>query len=216
MRSEPIVVLGAGGHAQVVVATLLECGLSVAGLFDDDAKKWGQSILGVPVLGPLCDIPNSSQVWALLGVGSNRIRQRLAQRFLHLRWKTAIHPTAYVHSSVCMGPGTVVLAQSAVQPGSRLGAHAIVNTSAVIDHGCALADFAHVASGARVAGDVSIGEGTLLGVGASVIPGVRIGPWSTIGAGAVVVHDLDAHVTALGVPARVTSGSHTYLDRDAA
>ena len=39
MRSEPIVVLGAGGHAQVVVATLLDCGLPVAGLFDDETAE---------------------------------------------------------------------------------------------------------------------------------------------------------------------------------
>ena len=59
MRSEPIVVLGAGGHAQVVVATLLDCDLPIAGLFDDDAQKWGQSVLGIPILGPLSDIPDS-------------------------------------------------------------------------------------------------------------------------------------------------------------
>jgi sugar O-acyltransferase (sialic acid O-acetyltransferase NeuD family) len=151
----------------------------------------------------------------LLGVGSNRIRQQLAQRFLHLRWKTAIHPTAYVHRTVRVGPGTVILAQSAIQPGSRLGAHVIVNTSAVIDHGCGIGDFAHVAPRACAAGEVNVGEGTLLGLGSSVLPGVSIGPWCTVGAGAVVPHDLDANVTAVGVPARVTCRSR-LPDRDAA
>lgn len=34
-------VLGAGGHAKVVVSTLLAAGLSVDGLFDDDPSKAG-------------------------------------------------------------------------------------------------------------------------------------------------------------------------------
>ena len=203
MRGEGVVVLGAGGHGHVVVATLLDCGWTVAGIFDDDARTWGRSILGAEVLGSTDEIPDSGQIWAVLAVGSNRARRRLARRFSQLRWKTAIHPTAYVHDSVRVGPGTVIMAQAAVQPGSHLGAHVIVNTSASIDHGCTIEDFAHVAPGVHLAGEVHIREGTLLGIGGSVAPRVSIGPWTTVGAGAVVVDDLAGHRTAVGVPARV-------------
>ena len=215
MRSEPIVVLGAGGHAQVVVATLRECGLAVAGMFDDDSKKWGQSVLGVPVLGGLDEIPNSSEVWGVCGVGSNRTRQQLAQRFLHLRWKTVVHPSAYVHESVTIGPGTVIMARAVLQPSTRIGAHVIVNTAAIVDHNCRIDDFAHAAPGANLAGNVRVGEGTLLGIGGTVAPGISMGPWSTVGAGAVVVRDLAPHVTAMGIPARAAADG-SELQRDAA
>jgi acetyltransferase-like isoleucine patch superfamily enzyme len=40
-------------------------------------------------------------------------------------------------------------------------------------------------------------------VGVGVIPDRTIGEWTVVGAGAAVVHDLPAHVVAVGVPARV-------------
>ena len=50
--SRPVAVLGAGGHAKVVIATLQAAGRTVRGCFDDAVGAHGTSILGVPVLGP--------------------------------------------------------------------------------------------------------------------------------------------------------------------
>ena len=54
---------------------------------------------------------------------------------------------------------------------------------------------------------MSIGEGTLMGAGSTVIQNLSIGAWATVGAGAVVVTDLDAAVTAVGIPARPRPGA---------
>ena len=54
MKSLPdrIVVVGAGGHAKVVIATVRAAGGDVVAAYDDDQSRWGQKILGVPVKGP--------------------------------------------------------------------------------------------------------------------------------------------------------------------
>jgi len=195
-------IIGAGGHAKVVLSTVLEAGLSVDGLFDDDPKKQGIDIMGIPVIGRISDARKRGPACGILAIGDNRTRYRLAQELSEWEWLPVVHPKAYVHPSVRLGPGTVVFAGAIVQPGVRVGAHIIINTGATVDHDCLVGDFVHIAPGAHLAGSVTIGEGALIGIGAVVLPGIKVGAWAVVGAGAVVVEDVPPHVTVVGVPAK--------------
>jgi UDP-perosamine 4-acetyltransferase len=202
MKNPPgdVVVIGAGGHAKVVIATVRAAGGEVVAAYDDDQTRWGHSILGVSIDGPISpDAIGSSP--AILAIGSNRARKAIAAR-VEARWITVRHPDTTVHPSVSLGPGTIVFAGSVIQPDSTLGAHTIVNTASSIDHDCIVGDFVHVGPGVRLCGGVTVDEGVLLGVGAKVAPNVEIGPWSTAGAGAVCVVDVPGDKTVVGVPAR--------------
>lgn len=200
--AQKIAVIGAGGHAKVVVATLSGAGQFKAVAFDDIQGKWGSEILGVPVRGPISAVVDGEYQSGLIAIGNNARRKEIAGT-VKLEWITVIHPFAYVHSSVKLGEGTVVFAGAVIQPETVIGDHVIVNTGATIDHDCRIADFAHIAPGASLAGNVVVGEGTLVGIGSSVIPGLRIGSWATLGAGAVAVRDVPDHAVAIGVPARI-------------
>ena len=195
-----IVVVGAGGHAKVVIATVRAAGGDVIAAYDDDEGRWGQQILGVPIRGPISSDEIGSAP-AILAIGNNRARQGLAEQ-LEARWISVCHPSTSVHPSVSFGPGTVVFAGGVIQPDTSIGAHSIVNTAASIDHDCIVGDFVHIGPGVRLCGGVTVDEGVLLGVGAKVAPNVEIGPWSTAGAGAVCVVDVAGHTTVIGVPAR--------------
>lgn len=206
--SEPLIVVGAGGHGKVVVATLLAAGRPVAAVLDDDPRHWGSDLLGVRVSGPTSGCRDLGTHHAVLAVGDNRARQALAASLGQvpgLTWATAVHPAAVVHPSARLGPGTVVFAGSVVQPDAVLGAHAIVNTSASVDHDCRIGAFVHVAPGCRLAGDVEVGEGTLLGIGCRVLPGGRVGSWAVVGAGATVIRPVGDGWTVFGTPARQIS-----------
>ncbi len=48
-----------------------------------------------------------------------------------------------------------------------------------------------------------LGDNVGIGVGARIIGPVRIGDYAKIGANAVVIHDVPAHATVVGVPARI-------------
>jgi len=202
-----VYVVGAGGHAKVVVSTLQAAGYTVKGLFDDDPEKRAKSVLGAPVLGPTAEFGWLKHGRAVIGVGDNASRKTLARRFGDAEWITVIHPTAYVHPSVRLGPGTVVFAGATVQPDTTLGSHCIINTAACVDHDCILADYVHVAPGTRLAGGVELGEGVFMGIGSSVIPGIKVGSWTVVGAGGVVICDLMPAVLAVGVPASPTKNT---------
>jgi len=199
-RAHGVVLLGAGGHAKVVQATVEAAGQRVEAILDDDARWWGQLRFGVKIEGPIARLATSSPRPAVIAIGANEVRRAIAERFA-MEWITVVHPRATVHASVRLAPGTVVCAGAILQPDCQIGRHCIINTAASVDHDCHCDDFVHLAPGVRLAGGVHVGAGVLLGVGAVVVPGVAVGERTTVGAGSVVLRDLPPHVVAVGSPA---------------
>ncbi len=197
-----IYVIGAGGHGKVAVRAALASGIGVAGVFDDDPAKVGQSVGGAPVLGAVRSINRFQQLPTLIAIGDNRLRLLLAEQ-LDLPWATVIHPAALVDATATIGRGALVLAGAVVQADATVGEHAIVNDNATVEHDCIVERGAHVACGACLAGGAAVGEGALIGAGAVLLPRASVGDWATVGAGAVVLHAVPAGATAVGNPARL-------------
>jgi sugar O-acyltransferase (sialic acid O-acetyltransferase NeuD family) len=198
-----LIIVGAGGHAKVVIATARAAGFEVAAIVDDARSRWGERLLGVAVSGPTEPVLQDPSAQVVLAIGDNATRRRLASG-ARCRFVSVVHPQAVVHETVRLGNGSVVFAGAVIQPDAVIGAHAIVNTGASIDHDCVLGESVHVAPGSRLAGDVTLGDEVFVGIGAVVIPGIAVGARTIIGAGAAVVSDLPAGVVAVGVPARAT------------
>jgi len=203
---ERFAIVGAGGHAKVVVDALLTSGHEVLGFYDDNPTLLGaEPIPGVKVLGDTEHLPGNLQHGngaVILAVGANRVRFRLSRR-LSVPYGVAYAPSAVLGRGVRIGKGSMILPSATVNIDTVIGEHVILNTSSSVDHDCAIGDFVHIGPGAHLGGGVVVGEGTFLGLGSSVIPGIRIGRWSVIGAGAVVTKDIPDDCTAVGVPAKV-------------
>lgn len=204
-----VLIYGAGGHGKVVLDALERSGRTVAGFIDDDAARDGTEYCGYPVASATARQRLGDEIEVVVALGDAARRGEVVARVLEwgLPLATAIHPSATVARDVEVGRGTMVLAQAAVNPGTRLGRSVIVNTGAVIDHDGTIDDYAHIAPGACLAGNVRVGARALVGAGATLVPGVQVGADATIGAGAVVVADVAAGATVAGVPARPIGGS---------
>jgi sugar O-acyltransferase (sialic acid O-acetyltransferase NeuD family) len=200
----PLYVLGAGGHAKVVISILRETGFRIKGVLDDDPTRWGQELMEIPITGAIDDIATLQNVRGVIAIGNNKVRKELAEKYSHVQWIVAVHYKAYVHptSRANIGPGTVISAGAIIQPDVTIGAHSIVNTSTSVDHDCEIGSFVHLAPGVHLAGGVKVGNGVLMGVGSSAIPLASIGDWSVIGAGAGVMKAIPANTKAIGFPAK--------------
>ena len=196
-----IAVIGAGGHAKVVISTLRAAGFQPMAIFDDNVARHGCRLLDVPIMGDISIVDPSQFDGAVIAVGDNRARQKLAAK-LQLPWITVIHPRSWLDSSVRVGDGTVVFAGAIIQPDTVIGQHVIINTGATVDHDCVIGDFAHLAPGVQLAGDVRVGTGSFLGIGSVAIPGIRIGDGAVIGAGSVLIRAVEDGSIAYGNPAR--------------
>lgn len=202
--TQPLVVIGAGGHGKVVADILLASGLTVDG-FLDDGRPVGESVLGLPVLGPL-DWLREHPASVALGVGHNDARARVAEqaRQYGAELVTAVHPRAVVSPFSVLDEGVVVMALAVVQPHASVGRGAILNTACVVEHDCRVGAFAHVSPNAAMAGGCQLGDRAHLGIGAAMLPGTSVGFGSIVGGGAVVCRSIPEGVVAVGVPARVT------------
>lgn len=200
--SKNIIVIGAGGHAKVILATLSILNYNIEGVLDDNPKLLGEFVLGYKVIGDISYLKRCKDKQVICALGDNKLRHKIATAFANLNWISLVHPRAYVHESVALGKGSVVFAGAVVQPDTRVGEHVIINTASSVDHDCEIENFAHIAPGSHLGGGVKVGEGALVGIGSSVKPYSTIGQWSLIGAGSAVVHDIESYTHAKGTPAK--------------
>ena len=206
-----VLVIGAGGHGQVVADILLTAArrgssVQIAGYLDQDDRLWNQSLLDLMVLGPVDDCDRFDHDAVIVGIGNNLTRRHLFERLSLCgeRFVTAQHPGAILAASSVIGAGSVIGPGVVVNAGARVGSNVILNTSCIVEHHCHVDDHAHIAPGARLGGEVTVGQGALIGIGATILPGRRVGAWSVVGAGAVVTAHVPAGVVVAGVPARPT------------
>jgi sugar O-acyltransferase (sialic acid O-acetyltransferase NeuD family) len=205
--SLPIIIIGGGGHAKVLVSTLIMQHRNILGFVD--LKSSLPPVLGIARLGDdeLVFRYLPEQVRLVNGVGSvdSTVQRRAVyEKFREKQYvfETVIHPAAVIAPDVLIEDGVQVMAGSVVQPGCRLRANVIINTGARVDHDCLIDAHAHVAPGATLSGNVHVGTGAHIGTGSSIIQGIDVGAAGIVGAGAVVIKDVPAGVTVVGVPAR--------------
>lgn len=214
---EWVVILGAGGHAQVIIDIIESRGdYRIAGLYDDNPNLTGKLILGYRVLGRIGS--NVIVKKGIIGLGDNKQRAMVADFILQhipdFEFISAIHPSAIIGKHVTIAPGVAVMAGSVVNANVTLGAHSVVNTMSSIDHDCVLEPFSSVSPGAHLGGNVRVGERSFIGMGSIVIHNINIGHDTVVGAGATVISHLPENVIAFGTPAkiqRLRSNDQRYL-----
>lgn len=215
----PLILFGAGGHAREVAQVVHDINHAQPGTWqllgfmaDPEAVASNPKPLPAPLLG------NSQQALAahpdaqcIIAVGDAQARRSIAARLLlqhpGLRFAILVHPRAWVASGVRVGQGSVVFAGTLINVDATLGAHNSINLACTISHDCVLGDCVSLGPGVHMAGAVTLGEAVDVGTGACFRPHVSVGANAVIGAGAAVVRNLPANCTAVGVPARLRSGS---------
>jgi len=205
-----VVVIGGGGHAKVLIDTLLVSGRSVLGY--TAPTRNAPTLLGVPHLGSdeilaAYDQNSIGLVNAIGSTGSTLLRRQIFEALVDqgFRFESIVHPSATLAHDVYIAPGAQVLAGAVLQTGVRIGINSIVNTKASIDHDCYIEAHVHIAPGAVLCGGIRVAEGAHVGAGVTIIQNVRIGAGAVIGAGAAVIEDVPGGVLAVGVPARPTT-----------
>ena len=121
--SRPFLVVGGGGHAVVIVDTLLALGAIVEGMLDADSARHGATVLGVPVIGSdeILDTRDPAHVALANAIGSNRNtdpRRAVFERFSArgFAFPSLVHPAAVVAPYVTLGAGVQIMPGAVIRP----------------------------------------------------------------------------------------------------
>jgi len=211
MSVESIFVLGASGHAKVVIDILeRQSQWRIAGLVDT-YKATGTMLMGYRVLGSEDRLPELMAQYGVGGgivaIGDNRMRRQVALRVAAIasqfRFINAVHPSARIAREVEMGEGIAIMAGVTVNAGTRIGNFCYVNTNASVDHDNVLEPFSCLQPNSATGGNVRLGSLSVLAMGAIAVPGISIGEDTVVGAGSTVLDDMPDGVVAYGTPCRI-------------
>lgn len=204
----PIIILGGGDQAKVLIDTLLLQGRKVLGYVGPNGGK--KKILGISRLGDDKKVLEYDPKGLRLVNGVGSIASTLSRKMVYKRFRekgyvfeSVVHPSAIIASEVQFEEGIQIMAGVVVQSGSCLGANTILNTGALVDHDCTIGAHVHIAPGVVLSGTVRIEDEVHVGTGAVIIQGLVVGAKSVIGAGAVVLKDVPPCVTVVGVPGKI-------------
>ena len=196
----PCLVLGAGGHAKVLIEALRLSKNEIVGILTPDMKA-GSEFMGVPVLGgdEVIDRFAPDQIQLINGVGSvpgrpHRWRLGELMRRKQFQFGVVAHEKSIVATDVSAAEGVQLMAGSIIQPSCKVGLDTIINTGSLIDHDCLVGDYCHIAPGVILSAGVQIGNKTHIGTGAQVIQGIHIGSDVVIAAGTTVYKDIPDRV----------------------
>jgi len=204
--NKPLIILGNGGHASVLMEILLAQGREILGFTTPSVEE---NQFGLSYLGPDDAIfqYNQGEVELVLGLGMlgpHSLREKIFQQLKKhgYSFSSVIHPSIIVAPSVQLGEGVQLMAGAIVQTNSVIADNTIVNTGALIDHDCQIGAHVHIAPGTKISGAVQIGDSTHIGTGTTIIQGIEIGRGCLLGAGSVVVKNIESNSKAYGVPAK--------------
>ncbi|QFI55003.1 acetyltransferase [Aeromonas simiae] len=197
--NKPVIVLGAGGHASVLVDILRSQGRSPIALVAPASGVVRAALADIPFWHDEESILTYSpdEVVLVNGIGSlpgNLLRAELFARYqaLGYRFARVISPCAMVSDYAELAEGVQVMAGAIIQAGTRIGLNTIVNTGAIVDHDCQIGVDNHIAPGSVLSGGVLTGARVHVGTGAAIIQGIVIGDDAVVGAGATVTRSLEA------------------------
>ena len=104
-------IVGAGGHAKIVIEAARSAGWTPVAVYADSAPS--SDVLGVPVLGPTARLEAQGAGAApyIIAVGSNGARQAISRKLDAAGVPAAaavVHCSAWVSPSAVLGPGVLV------------------------------------------------------------------------------------------------------------
>lgn len=167
------VLIGAGGHARVVVELAEMLGYRFVGYSALSESPWmaAPKVSDDAVLSLL-----EKGLPFILGVGGQSVESLAKRHQLFLKYleyscsPVLVHSRATLSASATVGQGSLVFAGATIQSATTIGQAVLINTHAVVEHDCIIGDGSHIAPGALVLGGAKVGKNCMIGAGSVLLP----------------------------------------------
>jgi len=194
-----LLLIGAGQAVSQVVETLHAAtaagrppATAVAAV-DDDSKRWGTVVSGVPVIGGAEAITrgfHDGQFDAAVVTISTSIKARTKFRDFcqaaGVPLANVIDPSCRIAADATVGEGNILLAFCHLGAGCTLGDNSFLSAYNSFDHHCVVGSDISTGPGCMASGCVTVGSRVRMGTGIFIEPYLSIGEDSVIASGVTV------------------------------
>lgn len=209
-RDYPIIMVGGGGHASVLVDMLKCQGRDILAVVSPDELNGRSAFAGLTHLRSDEDVLQFSpeEVRIVVGIGilpGSDLKEKMTTFFAKrgYEFETVVSDQAYVSPFAKLSSGVQVFANAVVNAGVVVGSHSIINSGAVVEHDSDIGQYNHIAPGAIICGQVKSGRSVFFGAGSVVVQNTYLARNSVVGAGATVTRSLG--VNEICYPSRSTT-----------
>lgn len=197
--SKPLVIIGSGGHASVIVDLLLHQGRTIVAAVSPNEIKDNSPLKGIKRLmtdAKLLDAYSPEEVDLINGLGAlpgNTLRTKLFNYFSDYGYKfqSVIAPSAIIAGGVILEDGVQVMHGAIIQTNASIAKNCIINSGSIVEHDCIIGAHNHIAPSATLSGGVITGNQVHIGTGANVIQNIIVGQRAVIGAGCTIIKDVE-------------------------
>ena len=196
---KPLVVIGGGGHASVLVDILRSQQREIIAIVSLEDIGQRRVFAGLIHLKNDDDVLGFSpdSIHLVNGVGmlpKSGLKRKLNEYFLSLGYtfETVISDSAQVSSFAEIEQGAQIFSGAIIQAGAVIGAHTIINSGVIIEHDSMIGQYNHIAPKATLCGQVTTHNSVYIGASATVIQNITLEQGSIIGAGAIVTKNISS------------------------
>lgn len=141
-----LLIIGAGGHGQVVRETAQAMKAFKQIDFVDDRS--------LKAIGKLYELEKFKERYdyAFVALGDAKMRKLWFSKLAEIGFNIPclVHPRAYVAPSAQVDAGTIVLPLAAVQTSALIGRGTIIGVGALIDHDVGIGEYSYIQAGAII------------------------------------------------------------------
>ena len=190
------VILGAGGHAKVILSSLLRLGLKVDYLIEDKIKH-DSYFEKYEFLNEKKFLSfRNNNINLFLGIGitvKENNRKKIIKKFKNkgLIFKQVIDKDVKLGLNVKIMEGVQIMRGCHIGENVEINQNSVINTMSIIEHDVEIGENSHIAPGSIILGGAKIGKNTFVGAGSIILQGIKIGTDSIIAAGSIVNKNLE-------------------------
>lgn len=207
-----IIIIGSGGHAQVVASEIIKSKkYELLGFIDKKVKR--KKILkykniNYSIIGQLNHLNkfNIKRVGFVCAIGNINLRYKiisdLNKKNSKLKWPNIISIHSNIDESTILGKGNMIIAGATVNVNCNIGNHNIINTNCTIDHNSKIGNFVNISPGSNIAGAVEIKDRSFIGMNSSIKEKIIIEKNVVVGANSFVNINCKQNKKYFGIPSK--------------
>jgi acetyltransferase EpsM len=212
---EKIIIIGGKGSAIVAAEQIYDAqtkhkaNIEFIGFAFDD-ETCGKEINGFPILSKTTEVfekfKNYNDVKFIFQIYrpdlmKERIELKNSYGIPENRFFTFIHPTCTIARSAFIDIGTIIMANSVVNPNAVIGKFCTIQSNVTIGHDSKMGDYNFIATQSTI-GNIVMGSRNFLGINSCTNNFITIGDDCFIGMASNVVKSLSSNMKVYGNPAK--------------